>query len=474
MARQKILENVLIEDISHDGKGVGKQSGRVVFVEQSVPGDVVDIRLTGRKKSVWQGRISRMVKASDLRTQPFCSHFGECGGCKWQHLTYDRQLFFKQKTVSEALKRIGKLELPEIRPIIGGAQDRYYRNKLEFTFSSKKWLTREQIDSGEDLGSRYGVGFHKAGHFDKVLDIETCYLQAEPSNSIRNFIKAYTLEHEYSYFDLVAQQGFLRNLIIRTTTTGEVMVILSFFHDDKPAIKSLLDALAAKFPEITSLIYVINGKKNDTISDLPMICHSGKPYITEQLGHVKFRIGPVSFFQTNTAQALNLYETVQAFAGLNGTETVYDLYTGIGSIALYLAKDCQRIIGIEQVAAAIDDARENARLNQISNADFLTGDMKTVFTPSVVRKYGIPDVIITDPPRAGMHSAVIEQLNRIRAKKIIYVSCNPATQARDLQMLGQHYTIEAIQPVDMFPHTAHIENVVSLTLTHPEEDVNGR
>jgi 23S rRNA (uracil1939-C5)-methyltransferase len=399
---------------------------------------------------------------SEKRTDPLCEHFGVCGGCKWQYMKYEDQLAFKQKQVHNQLVRIGKLDIPPILSIIGSKNVYYYRNKLEFTFSNKMWLTEEQIGSKKEFGNRNALGFHIPGLFDKVLDIDHCYLQAEPSNSIREEIKRYALENELSFFDLRQQTGLLRTLIIRTSSLGQTMVILVFHADEKETIEKMLGHLSNKFPQITSLQYVINPKRNDTIADLDVHLFSGEDCIYESMEGLKFRISPKSFYQTNSQQAYELYRVARDFAGLKGNEIVYDLYTGTGTIANFIAKNATKVVGIEYVEAAIEDAKINARLNGIHNTSFYAGDMKDVLNDGFVKENGRPDVIITDPPRAGMHEDVVKKINELSPEKIIYVSCNPATQARDLGLLKDNYAITHVQPVDMFPHTAHVENVVRL------------
>jgi 23S rRNA (uracil1939-C5)-methyltransferase len=460
-----VLEKVEISDIAAEGKAVARVNGKVVFVPFAAPGDVADIQLTKKKNSYAEGKATRFYQYSPLRVQPLCRHFGVCGGCKWQHLSYEEQLKYKQAQVTDALTHIGKLSVEETLPIIASKQTQYYRNKLEFTFSHKKWLTEEQLHSQENVENMNGVGFHIPGMFDKVLDIETCYLQDDISNRIRHCIKNYCLAHEgYPFFDLRNQEGFMRTLLIRTSsTTGEVMVIVVFFHEDKAKREALLAHLAETFPEITSLLYIINSKCNDTITDQEVNIFRGKDHIVEEMENLRYRIGPKSFYQTNSFQACELYNVVRDFAGLKGHESVYDLYTGTGTIANFISNRAKKVIGIEYVPEAIEDARLNASLNGVDNAFFFAGDMKDILTDEFIREQGRPDLIIADPPRAGMHEDVINAILSASPASIVYVSCNPATQARDLSLLCRQYTIKKVQPVDMFPHTHHVENVALLT-----------
>ena len=467
MAKKKkkeiILENVLIEGVADKGFSIGRHENRVVFVKDAVPGDIVDVNVYRKRKDYYEGFMKEMHQASPDRVEPFCKHFGVCGGCKWQHLDYQAQLRHKWLGVQNALTRIGKLDIPEIPPILPAQATQYYRNKLEFTCSNKKWLTREEIDAGVEPESFNAVGFHRPRAFDKIVDIEHCHLQAEPSNAVRNEVRKFALENNYTFFDIKRQVGFLRQMFVRTTTTGEVMVIIGFFYEDVERRMALLDHLRAKFPDLTSLMYVINEKKNNTIFDQDVKCHSGLPYIQEQLGHVRFRIGAKSFFQTNTPQALALYQIVADFAEFKGTENVYDLYTGIGSIACFVAKDCGHVTGIEEIEAAIEDAKLNSDLNELTNTTFYAGLVRDILDDSFAEKHGKPDIVITDPPRAGMHEKVVNLLLELAAPRLIYVSCNPATQARDLALMKHMYKVDKIQAVDMFPHTHHIESVVLLS-----------
>jgi 23S rRNA (uracil1939-C5)-methyltransferase len=457
----EIIPEIRIEEMVAEGKCLARHNNLVIFVAGVAPGDVVDLRITKEKKKYLEAIPVRFHALSPDRVEPFCEHFGACGGCKWQHLSYDIQLHYKQKQVVDNLERIGKLQLPPVDPIRGSDQVSYYRNKLEYTFSNNSWLTAEQIRSGQEY-NRNVLGFHIPGRFDKILDIEHCYLQSSPSNEIRLAARDYARQHGLVFFDLVKMEGFLRNLIIRTTNTGEVMVILQVFYDDQPAITGLLDHLYNHFPGITSLQYVVNPKLNETFNDLEVVCYKGEAYIHETMEGLRFRIGPKSFYQTNAAQAYELYKITRDFAMVSPTDVVYDLYTGAGTIALFVARHCNRVIGIEYVPSAIEDAKQNAALNGIHNTYFYAGDMKDVLTAEVVSRHGRPDVIITDPPRAGMHPDVVQKLLEISPNKIVYVSCNPATQARDLELLSEKYEVKRVQPVDMFPQTYHVENVVLL------------
>lgn len=456
----KVIEKLEITGVSAEGKSVGRYENKVFFIRDGAPGDVVDITVTGKRKKFFEGEIIKFHERSSDRTSPFCEHFGVCGGCKWQHISYEAQLRHKQDHVFQNLKRIGKTDLPELRPIIGSPETRYYRNKLEYTFSSMRWLTREEIAS-EEAFSRNALGFHIPKRFDKILDINHCWLQADPSNAIRLAVKKYAEDHKLGFFDLKDQQGLLRNLIIRTTSTGELMVIVQFFQDDQK-IFGLLNFLKSEFPEITSLMYIINPKQNETFYDLPVHSFHGKDHITERMEDLQFRIGPKSFYQTNSIQAHKLYKVVREFAGLTGKETVYDLYTGTGTIANFIARNAGKVIGVESVPDAIKDAQKNSEINGITNTVFVAGDMKDLLDNAFVSRHGKPDVIITDPPRAGMHKNVVAMICNIKPEKLVYVSCNPATQARDLELLSADYEVAAIQPVDMFPHTHHVENVMLL------------
>ena len=458
----EILENIKIEEMVAEGKCLARHNNMVIFVAGVAPGDVVDLRITRKKKSFMEAQPVAFRKYSALRVQPFCEHFGVCGGCKWQHIGYDTQLHYKQKQVKDNLERIGKVALPPFDPILGSAKTRYYRNKLEFTFSNNGWLTNEQIKSAEEF-DRNALGFHIPGRFDKILDIQHCYLQPDPSNAIRLEVRAYARQHGLDFFDVVKQEGFLRNLIIRTANTGELMVLLQVFRNDEEAIESIMRHLQVTFPEITSLQYVVNSKGNETYHDLEVVCYHGLPYIHEEMEGILFRVGPKSFYQTNADQAYELYRLAREFAGLTGDELVYDLYTGAGTIANFVAKQCREVIGIEYVPSAIEDAKINSRINNITNTTFYAGDMKDILSDALIARHGRPDVVITDPPRAGMHEEVVEKLLQVHPGRIVYVSCNPATQARDLELLSGRYDVARVQPVDMFPQTHHVENIVLLT-----------
>ncbi len=457
-----LIENAEITEVAAEGKALAKVDGLAVFVPYAVPGDVADIQLFRKRSSFAEGRVVKFRKYSEKRINALCSHFGICGGCKWQMLPYAEQLKWKQKQVEDNLTRIGKVELPEISPILGAPETIFYRNKLEFTFSSKRWLTEEELSSSEDFKQMNGLGFHIPGMFDKVLDIDTCWLQSDVSNRIRNSVREFCLENGYSFFDLRKQEGLMRTLMIRTASTGELMVIVVFFYEDKEKIEKLLRFLMDEFPEITSLLYVINPKANDTITDREVFVGYGNDCIYEEMEGLRFKIGPKSFYQTNSRQAYNLYKVARDFAALTGHEMVYDLYTGTGTIANFVAKNAAKVIGIEYVAEAIEDAEANSRLNGIENTLFFAGDMKDVLTESFLAKHGRPDVVITDPPRAGMHDDVIKTILSASPKRVVYVSCNPATQARDVNLLDTDYRVVGVQPVDMFPHTHHVENVVLL------------
>lgn len=472
MSRKKkelpVIESLEILSVGAEGKAVARHDDLVVFVPYAAPGDVADVKIDRKKHSYAEGHIERLVKPSPLRVEPFCEHFGVCGGCRWQHLPYSEQIKAKQQQVEDALRRIAKVELPEITPILGSEQTVAYRNKMEYTFSNKKWLTWEQMRSGEEFTDRDAAGFHIPGAFDKVLDINRCHLQDDLGNRLRLHVKQYAREHGLSFFDLRAQTGLLRTMMIRIVSTGEVMVVLSFGEDNPGQIKGVLDDLRTSFPEITSLMYVVNTKANDTIADLDIQLHSGRAYIEEEMEGLRFRIGPKSFYQTNSHQAYNLYKVAREYAGLTGEELVYDLYTGTGTIANFVAPQARKVIGIEYVEDAIRDAKLNAEVNRLANTDFYAGDMKDVLTDDFVAAHGHPDVMIVDPPRAGMHADVVNVILNAEPSRIVYVSCNPATQARDIALLDAKYRVTAIRPVDMFPHTHHVENVVRLDL-RPKE-----
>ena len=434
----------------------------VVFIPFGAPGDVADIRLDKKKKTYAEGHIERLITPGDIRVEPRCEHFGVCGGCRWQHLPYDFQLRCKQRQVTDALERIAKVDLPEISPIKGSDEIWNYRNKMEYTFSNRCWLTFEQLASGEEFPDRDAAGFHIPGAFDKVLDIRACHLQDDLGNRLRLFVKNFGKSHGLSFYDLRAQHGLLRTLMIRIASTGEVMVVMAFGEDDREAITSLLDAMSARFPEITSLMYTVNTKVNDSLADQDIKLWSGKDHIVEEMEGLRFRVGPKSFYQTNSRQAYKLYQVARDFARLTGDQLVYDLYTGTGTIANFVSRFARKVIGIEYVEDAIADARLNSEFNGISNTEFFAGDMKDVLTDEFIAAHGRPDVMIVDPPRAGMHGDVVDVILRAEPARIVYVSCNPATQARDLALLDCKYGVEAVQPVDMFPHTQHVENVVAL------------
>ncbi len=458
--QKPFYEGLKIEDIGSEGKAIARTGEMVVFTTYAVPGDIVDLQVTKKRKKYAEANVIKYHKYSEERTENFCEHFGICGGCKWQILPYDRQLHYKQKQVKDQLQRIGKMNMPDLLPILGSKKDTFYRNKLEFTFSSKRWLTADEFNS--ETKNLNALGFHVPRLFDKIININKCWLQPDPSNKIRNFIYKYAIENGLSFFDIKAKSGFLRTLIIRTSSIGEIMVILSLYYEDKKCREELLISIKNEFPEITSLLYVINSKGNDTITDQKIELFHGREYILEQMEELKFKIGPKSFYQTNSEQAYNLYKVVRDFAELEGNETVFDLYTGTGTIANFVARQASKVVGIEYVPEAIEDAKENSKINNITNTVFYSGDIKSVLNDDFFRKNGQPDIIITDPPRAGMHNDVIESMIKSGAHKIIYVSCNPATQARDLALLDAYYEVKIIQPVDMFPHTHHVENVVLL------------
>ncbi|MBL4585709.1 MAG: 23S rRNA (uracil(1939)-C(5))-methyltransferase RlmD [Flavobacteriales bacterium] len=460
--KKKVVENVTILDIADKGRALARIDDVVTFVSGVVPGDVCDILIRKKRKSYWEGQVLKITTYSDLRQGAKCKYFGVCGGCKWQNLSYEKQLEFKEKHVRDAMQRIGKVNVETLSPILGSEHIFNYRNKLEFSFSHRRWLTNEEVASGEVFEDVPSLGFHVPGRWDKVLDIDECHLQADPSNGIRNRVREIALENGFSYYNLNENKGFLRNLTVRNTTTNEWMIILSVGENNEPAIKLILDTLVAEFSQLTSVLYVVNTKSNDTITDLDIQLHSGKDHITDEMEGLKFRIGPKSFYQTNGPQAFELYKITRQFAALTGNETVYDLYTGTGTIAQFVAKKAGKVVGIEYVEEAIVDAKLNAELNGIENTSFYAGDMKDVFTSELIEKEGRPDVVITDPPRAGMHPDVVARLNELLPNRIVYVSCNPATQARDIQLLSENYDVMKLQPVDMFPHTHHVENVALL------------
>ncbi len=468
---KKKLENVRVESMAATGKALAKVEGKVIFIDKAVPGDLVDIRLIRKKKSFSEAIVEKFHEYSPDRLDAKCDYFGLCGGCKWQNIHYKAQLEFKQQQVVDNLSRIGKVELPEILPIIPSPEIFEYRNKLEFTFSNKRWLTREEIDSNTKI-ERNGVGFHMPGHFDKVIDIKTCHLQENYSNIIKNEIRDYALANGLTFYDVREHTGLLRNLVVRTSKTGELMIILQVGQPDKKAIEALLDHLVKRLERLSSVYYVINQKKNDDYSDQEMIHFAGEKWIMEEMtsptgiGKLQYQISPKSFYQTNSTQAETLYRLVWEFADLTGNEVAYDLYTGTGTIACYLAAKSKKVVGVEYVEDAVKDARINARINRFRNMSFFSGDMKDVFTQKFIEDNGKPDIVITDPPRAGMHKDVCTQLLNLNSRKIIYISCNPATQARDVELLSERYQVTVVQPVDMFPHTPHVENIVVLEKNH--------
>lgn len=471
MARKKkplpILENIQITDCAAEGKSLARVNDMVVFVPFCVPGDIVDLQVRKKRHSYMEAEVIRFVEKSAVREEPFCEHFGVCGGCKWQNLPYDKQLEMKQRQVYEQLTRIGKVELPEFMPILGSRKIREYRNKLEFGCSNKRWMTREEIASGEPAGEMRAIGFHITGAFDKILPIHNCHLMDGLQNEIRNFIYQYAIDNDLTFFDLRQQTGLLRDVMVRNSNTGEWMVLVQFHYDeegDRERSLQLMEALADRFPQITSLLYVDNQKCNDTFGDLKLTLYKGNDHIFEIMEGLRFKVGPKSFYQTNTDQAYHLYSVARQFAGLTGEEVVYDLYTGTGTIANFVARSAKKVVGIEYVPEAIEDAKVNSDINGIGNTLFFAGDMKDILTDEFIAGHGRPDVIITDPPRAGMHPDVVETILRAKPRRIVYVSCNPATQARDLQFLDRLYKVVAVQPVDMFPHTPHVENVVALEL----------
>lgn len=464
MTRKKLpaVEKVLVTDIAAQGKAIARIDQFVTFISNALPGDVVDLQITRRKKSFQEAKAIRFHTLSDKRTTPFCEHFGSCGGCRWQDLKYDEQLYYKQKEITDQFTRIGKITFPEPGPIIGSDSDKYYRNKLEFAFTNHRWLSRDEIEKGNKTGQKNGLGFHVRLLYDKVIDLKNCWLQPEPSNSIRLAIRDFAIKNSCSFFDLKRQKGLLRNLIIRTTSTGEVMVLVIFYDDAPDARNHLLDYISETFPEIISLMYAINQKVNDSIYDLDFILYKGRDYINEKLEDLQFRIGPKSFFQPNIGQALKLYRWIRENAALSGSEIVYDLYTGTGTIAIFLARHAKKVIGLEYVDDAVQDAQKNSSLNNISNTRFICGDIRNILNKDLLTQEGYPDVLITDPPRVGMHQDVVQSVLNASPGRLIYISCNPATQARDLNLIADQYKIVNIQPFDMFPHTWHVENVVLL------------
>lgn len=461
--RNKEFTSLSVIDAGAKGKSIAKApDGKVVFLNNAVPGDVVDVRTTRKKKAFYEGTATHFHEYSDKRTEPRCIHFGVCGGCKWQFMDYKHQLHYKQKEVVNNLQRLGDIELPEVTPILGSKEIYYYRNKMEFSFSDSRWLTLQEIQSGEDIEDRNALGFHIPGMWDKILDLKECHLQGDPSNAIRNSVKQFAIENDISFYNTREQRGTLRTLMIRTTSTGQVMVLVQFFEDLPEKRNLLLEYIGDTFPEITSLLYVINTKGNDTIYDQEVICFKGRDHIFEEMEGLQFKINAKSFYQTNSHQAYELYKITRDYADLKGDELVYDLYTGTGTIAQFVAAKAKKVIGVEAVPEAIADAKLNAERNKIDNTEFFVGDMKKVFTREFIDTHGHPDVIITDPPRDGMHKDVVAQIIGILPNRIVYVSCNSATQARDLKLLDEHYKVTRVQPVDMFPQTFHVENVVCL------------
>ncbi len=456
-----ILYDVEIIDIAAEGNALARVDNRVVFVPKLIPGDIVDIQVVKKRSNYWLGRVLEFKRLSPLRTEPVCEHFGICGGCKWQHLPYSYQLQYKQKQVIDTLERIGHIEIHAINPIIPSDDVYYYRNKLEFTFSNNRWLPKELIQ-GDAFIQEPGVGFHIEGLFDKVLDLNLCHLQPEPSNQLRLALKQYLIDHQIPFYDLRKKEGLVRNLIVRNTNRQQWMAIIIFGRDDEQARKHIFDDLKHKFPEIHSWVYAINTKLNDSVNDLDFHVYDGMPYIYEEMEGIQFRIGPKSFFQTNSKQAYKLYAAVREMAEIDQKAVVYDLYTGTGTIALFVARNAAKVIGIEYIDEAIHDARENARINHINNAIFYSGDVKEILNDAFIKKHGKPDILITDPPRNGMHESVVKTILKVEPRRIVYVSCNPATQARDLQILSEKYMVEKVQPVDMFPHTHHVENIALL------------
>ena len=461
-SKNQLFEGVKVVDTASKGKTVAKtDEGAIIFLNSGVPGDVVDISTYKKRKGFYEGNIVKFHTLSEHRTEPVCEHFGVCGGCKWQHMKYDAQLIFKQKEVTENLKRIGKLDLPELKPILAVENPYWYRNKMEFSFSNQRWLTKEEVDSGIEI-NRNALGFHKPGMWDKIVDVDKCHLQADPSNAIRNFVRLYAHKNELTFFDPKNQVGFLRSLMIRTTSTDEVMIVLQIFHKEDAILFPLLDAVATEFPYLTSIQYVINGKANDTIYDQEIVCYKGQDFITEVMEDLQFKITAKSFYQTNSLQAYELYKVVRELADLKGDELVYDLYTGTGTIAQFVAQNALKVVGVDVVPDSIDAAKTNAIHNKIDNVFFETGDMKDIFTEDFITRHGKASVVITDPPRDGMHKDVVQQLLYLSPERIVYVSCNSATQARDLSLMKEKYRVIASQAVDMFPQTHHVENVVLL------------
>lgn len=462
--RQRILENILVEDYAAEGKSLARVDGKVVFITDAVPGDRVNVLLSKNKKDWAEGRAVQILEYAPDRKEPFCMHFGVCGGCQWQMLPYEKQLVYKEHQVRETLSRIGKIPLKDFRPIIGAGSDRYYRNKMEYTFGNRRFLLPHELADEQISANQNVAGFHAKGYFDKLVDIIQCHLQQEPTNRLRNAVREYANENGLTFYDIRNRHGFLRNLQLRVCRTGEVMANLIVGENDPGKLFPLLEFIVKEFPGLTTLLYTINTKFNDSIYDLEPVVYSGKGYVIEKLENLEFKIGPKSFFQTNTEQAERLYSEVRKLAGLTGNEVVYDLYCGTGSIGLFCSAGAKKIIGVEVIPEAVEDAKENARLNQIVHAEFFAGDVGEICTPEFFGIHGKPDVIITDPPRAGMSTTLVKHLLKMQAPVVVYVSCNPATQARDLNLLMEKYEVEAIQPVDMFPHTHHIENIVKLRL----------
>lgn len=471
MKKGDLLDNIVVETMGAEGKCIARLDGLVLFLQGGAPGDTVQVQLTKIKSNFLEGKVTAIQKLSPLRAEPFCEHFGTCGGCSWQHIRYETQVQYKHQQVIDHLERIGGLTLPTPSPILSSRKTKYYRNKLDYTFTANRWLTKEELTTAiEEKRYEVGLGYHIPKMYDRVFDVKNCYLQPDPSNAIRLLARQTAIENEIPFFDLRKQIGFLRTLTIRTTTTGEVMIILQVTYDEMKWIEKILQALTDAFPQITSANYIINGKRNDTFADLDVVCWKGNPYITEQMpkpdrsGVLQFRVGPKSFYQTNAEQAYELYKVAWQMADLKGNELVYDLYTGTGTIANFVAAQAKKVVGLEYVATAIDDAKVNSAINGITNTDFYAGDMKDLLTDAFLSQHGYPDTIITDPPRAGMHEDVTHMLLKTGAKRIVYVSCNAATQARDLSILAEKYSVTAVQPVDMFPQTTHVENVVRLDL----------
>lgn len=461
--RRKLFEALEVIDAGAKGKAVAKApDGRVVFIDNAVPGDVADVQTYKKRKAYYHGKATKFITYSDKRTEPVCEHFGNCGGCKWQNMAYEHQLAYKQKEIENNLARLGNIELPQINPILGSENIYFYRNKMEFSFSDSRWLTPEEIESGKTFDDKNALGFHMPGMWDKILNIEKCHLQDDPSNAIRNEIRDFSTKNELSFFNPRKQEGLLRTLLIRTSSTGELMVVVQFFYDDPDKRELLLNFVAERFPEITSLQYVINEKGNDTIYDQEVVCFKGRDHIFEEMEGLRFKIDAKSFYQTNSQQAYELYKIAREFAAISSGDVVFDLYTGTGTIAQFVAKQAKKVIGVEAVPEAIEAAKLNAERNIIDNTEFHTGDMRKVFTDDFIDQHGRPDIVITDPPRVGMHKDVVAQLLKIAPKRIVYVSCNSATQARDLALLDPNYKVSKVQPVDMFPQTHHTENVVCL------------